>query len=623
MKRTGTDDELLSLFVGQGDIDAFEALYEKYRRLVYSVCLRCLKSSADAEDAALACFVALHEKAGTIRSGGKLASWLYTSAVRISRTLLRNRRRSMERETEVYLMNKDPVEAGKAEWSTMLSFVEEYIGGLPEDQREVLVLRYYMSRSIPEIAQDLCCRESTVSGRLQRAIGNLRARVGKTMPEAREAAIEACLSSPVLLVAAPGSMSDRFLEFSASGKISDAVSDLSGKFVQSLSAARLKKIAVCISVVLALLGAGWGILAAAGRSNAGSGNTEEKPAATATGSGFDIPVWHPDARWEVPKESFANTTRLPGVLDGERRGALQYAVTWPKLQGGFVGSGRHVFESYDAKNERYHPATRGAMGLLDGPFSRARFSYDDYGDPHMQVRSQNGRFFYISEWWSGRVRVLDFTKQMVSTVPVQGVAVSADGESGKLYVVKDWNPITTLTVLSPGPEWKTLETIALQGKQSGNVLGLVLAVDEKRGRLYGRTVYSNNPWYVWYWDLKDGSYHGLLPIKPRGTPGLRRQGEAGPFTGTLLYGHGQLGWGPDDPEKRHLYLTNVDDGALYRMDLDTETLMVLNKEGRFVDKGIGIMASYARMPVWMEDGSFVGRHGEFPGLYISYFRRIK
>ncbi|MBA4387992.1 MAG: hypothetical protein C0404_08420 [Verrucomicrobia bacterium] len=625
MKRTGTDDELLSCFVGQGDTDAFEALYEKYKRLVYSVCLRCLKSSADAEDAALACFVALHEKAGTIKSGGKLASWLYSSAVRISSTLLRSRRRSMERETEVYLMNENADDPGKVEWCTMLSFVEQHIDALPDDQREVLVLRYYMSRSIPEISEDLRCRESTVSGRLQRAIGNLRAKVGKSMPEAREAAIEACLSSPALLVAAPGGMSVRFLEFAASGKISEAVSDLARQFVRSLSAGRVRNTAVRVSVVLALLGAGWGILAAAGRLNVDSVATVEKPvaAATNTNSKFDIPAWHPDARWEVAKESFANNTKLPGILDGPRQETLQFSVTRPHLLGGFVGSGRYVFQSYDARTERFHPATRGARGMLDGPFSRARFNYDDYHASHMQVRGQDGRFYYIPDWYSGSIRVLDFAKQMVSTLAVKGPAVSADGESGRIYVLNDWNPITTLTVLSPGPEWKVLETKSLQGKQTGNALGLVLAVDEKRNRLYGRTAYPNNPWYVWYWDLGDGSYHGLLPISPKDAPGKRRQGEAGPFSGTVLYGHGELCWGPDDPDKRHLYLANVDDGALYRMDLDKEVLMVMNKDGRFSDRGMGIMAAYSRSPLWFDDGSFVGSYGTYPGIFVTYFRRIK
>jgi hypothetical protein len=88
-------------------------------------------------------------------------------------------------------------------------------------------------------------------------------------------------------------------------------------------------------------------------------------------------------------------------------------------------------------------------------------------------------------------------------------------------------------------------------------LGTSGAVDEKNERLYA-TTYGARPWYVWYWDLKDGSLHGVLPNCSK-KPTARRSGEAGPFEGTVLYNHGEISWGPDDPDKRFLYLTRVDD----------------------------------------------------------------
>lgn len=352
---------------------------------------------------------------------------------------------------------------------------------------------------------------------------------------------------------------------------------------------------------------------------------EQVPAAAAKKPKFDIPVWHPDARWEVATEPFAGNLLVPGELDGPRREVMWLTGVRPSLLGGLTQGERHVFLTYDERTERYHQATRGARGSLDGPFSRARLLSGHYHQDLYWVFDPNGRFFYVLEDGSaGRIRGLDFAKQYVHTLPIKAKgsarAVTC-GESGKVYVALN-SPATEAVVLSPGPEWKLLETIALQGNQALNGLSAVLAVDEKRGRLYG-TTYGAAPWYVWYWDLKDGSYHGVLPNSTK-EANKRSQGEAGPFAGTVVYNEGAIGWGPDDPDKRFLYMTRVDDSSCYRLDLDDRVLRVFNgKEGRFTDKGKGTPISYLALPFWFEDGSFSGWLHHYPGETRTVARRIK
>lgn len=291
--------------------------------------------------------------------------------------------------------------------------------------------------------------------------------------------------------------------------------------------------------------------------------------------------------------------------------------------GGLTQGERHVFLAYDERTERYHQATRGARGYLDGPFSRARLKSGHYHEALFQARAPDGRFFYVLEDVDvGRVRALDFAKQYVHTLPAKsGIRAVTCGESGNVYAVLD-NPATAAIVLSPGPEWKLLGSVPLQGKQALSGLSAVLAVDEKRGRLYG-TTYRAAPWYVWYWDLKDGGYHGVLPNSEKEAT-KRAVGEAGPFAGTVVYNEGAIGWGPDDPDKRFLYMTRVDDASCYRLDLDERVLRVFNgKEGRFVDKGKGTRVTYMEMPYWFEDGSFSGWLHFYPGETRTLARRLK
>jgi len=341
---------------------------------------------------------------------------------------------------------------------------------------------------------------------------------------------------------------------------------------------------------------------------------------------FSIPIWHPDAQWKMDAGDFALDTNLRAPqLDGPR-----HEVMWggkrkdPTLRAGLNGAGRYTFMGYDADGERFHPVTTGAAGYLDGAFPRARFYISDYHGGHERARSPDGRFFYmLFDFYGGKVRALDFAEQKVSTLPTKGMAVAC-GESGKLYLPQGTKPVKSIAILSPGPEWKLLETKTVQGECNFNGLGNAVVVDEKRGRLYATTYGGAGGFFVWYWDLKDGSFHGVLP-NCGGKPGARGKGQAGPFEGTVVYNHGEICWGPDDPEKRFLYMSRVDDGQLYRLDLERKIMAVFAiKQGKFVNEGKGGLSAYSTAPYFLEDGSFLGGVPWYkPAPHYRFFKRVK
>jgi len=347
--------------------------------------------------------------------------------------------------------------------------------------------------------------------------------------------------------------------------------------------------------------------------------------AESPGEKFRIPVWHPEARWKLDPKPYAFDTNCRAHLDGPRHEALCVHGVYPRFFGGFDGGGRYVFMTCCERTGRVHAATAGAAGYLDGPFSRARFYVSDYHEcRHERAWSPDKRFFYmLAGFYDQRIRALDFAEQQVRTLPVKGV-VFACGESGKLYVVQGFNPAAKVVVVGPGPAWKVLRVVGLKGDVRLSGLGCSAAVDEKHGRLYC-TTYRAARHYVWYWDLKDGSYHGVLPNCEK-KPGARKMGEAGPFEGSVLYNHGEISWGPDDPEKRFLYVTRVDDNNLYRLDLKRRIMAVFSvKRGRFVESGKGDgQPLYMYPPYWLPDGSFVGIVPWYqrPPQY-KFFKRIR
>jgi RNA polymerase sigma-70 factor (ECF subfamily) len=56
----------------------------------------------------------------------------------------------------------------------MVSDIKELIAKLPENQRQVLLMRYYEDMSFKEIAQQTNCSINTALGRMRYALINLK-----------------------------------------------------------------------------------------------------------------------------------------------------------------------------------------------------------------------------------------------------------------------------------------------------------------------------------------------------------------------------------------------------------------------------------------------------------------
>ena len=69
VQRQGNDSSEAELIerAKQGDAQAFQALYDKHKRRVYSLCLRMTANTAEAEDLTQEAFLQLYRKIATFR----------------------------------------------------------------------------------------------------------------------------------------------------------------------------------------------------------------------------------------------------------------------------------------------------------------------------------------------------------------------------------------------------------------------------------------------------------------------------------------------------------------------------------------------------------------------------
>src|SRR5829696_3950209 len=176
-----TDNELINLFVA-GNVNALEVLVLRHKDKLYTSIHFLVKDRYLAEDIFQDVFIRIID---TMRSGryteeGKFLPW----AMRIAHNLCVDHFRKVKRTPtirtgenhdifEVLNFTEDSAE-DKMMKKQSHNRVRDMLDQLPEDQREVIILRHYADMSFKEIADVTNCSINTALGRMRYGLINLR-----------------------------------------------------------------------------------------------------------------------------------------------------------------------------------------------------------------------------------------------------------------------------------------------------------------------------------------------------------------------------------------------------------------------------------------------------------------
>lgn len=159
------------------DVIDVPAIYQSHWRQMVRLAVLLVDDSAHAEDIVQDAFVALYRKQHQLRSPHAAVAYLRTSVVNLGRSALR--RRMVARR---HLTVGEHDESPGADSAVLLAaeYVEVLtaLRGLPERQREVLVLRYYSDLSEQQIAEALEISTGTVKSHAHRGLTTLRDALG-------------------------------------------------------------------------------------------------------------------------------------------------------------------------------------------------------------------------------------------------------------------------------------------------------------------------------------------------------------------------------------------------------------------------------------------------------------
>lgn len=177
-----TDDMLASLY-SNGNNEAFNILLDRYKDKLYSYINYIVRNSDLADDILQETFVKaiITLQKGAYSSNGKFGAWLTRIAHNLMIDCFRQERNdnTVSADTEEYdVLNDMDLSENTVEDhminSQTLRDVRALINNLPDNQREVVFMRYYQDLSFKEIADITGVSINTALGRMRYALLNIR-----------------------------------------------------------------------------------------------------------------------------------------------------------------------------------------------------------------------------------------------------------------------------------------------------------------------------------------------------------------------------------------------------------------------------------------------------------------
>jgi RNA polymerase sigma-70 factor (ECF subfamily) len=179
-----TDEELMQRFI-EGDMGAFEALYGRYRSPIYLFILRQCPDKGAAEELTQEVFMRVVRAAGAFRLEAKFSTWIYRIArnqlIDVFRKARHRRHASLDqpgKDDGPALAEKIPNTDAEPDRQTIANRLrhdlEKAIAALPDNQREVFLLREYSGLKFDEIGDIVDAKVGTVKSRMRYALEGLQ-----------------------------------------------------------------------------------------------------------------------------------------------------------------------------------------------------------------------------------------------------------------------------------------------------------------------------------------------------------------------------------------------------------------------------------------------------------------
>ena len=180
--RADPDIELMLNFK-KGDVNAFQMLFDKYKKRVINYCYRFSGNHAIAEELAQETFIRVYQGAGRYRPKARFSTWIFKIATNVClnelrKPVYRNKVESLDNlngHEGTELKNGGPKSVHEdLEDNETQHVIRKAMKALPEKQRAALLLRIDEEFSYKEIGKQMGCSENHVKILIYRAREKLK-----------------------------------------------------------------------------------------------------------------------------------------------------------------------------------------------------------------------------------------------------------------------------------------------------------------------------------------------------------------------------------------------------------------------------------------------------------------
>ncbi len=167
-----TDQYLIDKILN-GDSSAFGELVDRYQNFVFTIAIRMLKVTEEAEEVAQDSFIKAFDSLASFRGEAKFSTWLYRIVYHkaLDRIKKNKRQQTYEIIEEITDDSLDHIENGL---EFMLNeertkVIKRCIAQLPEDDAAIISLYYFEEQSVKEIAEITNLTEDNIKIKLYRS----------------------------------------------------------------------------------------------------------------------------------------------------------------------------------------------------------------------------------------------------------------------------------------------------------------------------------------------------------------------------------------------------------------------------------------------------------------------
>lgn len=166
-------DEALVIQIQQGQQAVFRELMQRWQHRIFTYCVRSLGERPLAEESTQEIFIKVYRNIQSFRNEAKFSTWIYRIAhnhcINVN---ARNHRRQRHQHTSLDDMDhalSAPEQNNHLEHQDLQASIQAALDRLPEDYRQLLILRDIQDCSYEEIANITQLNLGTIKSRIHRA----------------------------------------------------------------------------------------------------------------------------------------------------------------------------------------------------------------------------------------------------------------------------------------------------------------------------------------------------------------------------------------------------------------------------------------------------------------------